>query len=464
MCSSLSIDVINFKDYDTVTYSLILIKGIVNCESSVSLNSEIECSSYRTTNKWPIISNNFRCLVLLREGENKLLLKFRVVTKTIYIKFRRRSSNYCVFPVHIVFNSEETNGNECCDNVSESIREKISFCAKLLQCFYAEKIYENGFGHKTFQLIDDINDNYNGCYLFRSKLSLDKAKLLSPEILWETLGREIMKSEIGNPRCKYLGVTSLYSIIDEVPISAEIALGSGGLALIDSHPIFTWPSAVTDVLSCFRDTTPLLPPLCRNVWYKGTKGGCCSASIGSLCHELGHTFDLGHPSSGIMSTDFHLFHSAFIPDNIQFRTQTIFDLHFIPNITTVSSKSSNFSKVTKLKKPLSATSTKQVKKIVDESSFTPGCVAILSHHKWFNDFNYYSKIEFDRSRVVLQSEAGLKVVQMRGENGKVIKSWELSGEKTEHMILPRIQSCSSVFAMDNYGNISRFSFNNQVVN
>jgi Putative peptidase family. len=38
--------------------------------------------------------------------------------------------------------------------------------------------------------------------------------------------------------------------------------------------------------------------------YRGTYGGCFATTLGSVCHELGHTFDLGHTPDGIMGRGF----------------------------------------------------------------------------------------------------------------------------------------------------------------
>lgn len=46
--------------------------------------------------------------------------------------------------------------------------------------------------------------------------------------------------------------------------------------------------------------------------YRGTFGGCFSTTLGSVCHELGHTFDLGHSKYGIMGRGFDNIHLVFI--------------------------------------------------------------------------------------------------------------------------------------------------------
>lgn len=48
--------------------------------------------------------------------------------------------------------------------------------------------------------------------------------------------------------------------------------------------------------------------------FRGTYGSCFSTTLGSVCHELGHTFDLGHPRQGIMGRGFDNVHLVFLAD------------------------------------------------------------------------------------------------------------------------------------------------------
>lgn len=40
------------------------------------------------------------------------------------------------------------------------------------------------------------------------------------------------------------------------------------------------------------------------LYFRGTKGACFSTTLGSVLHELCHTFDLGHTKDGIMGRGF----------------------------------------------------------------------------------------------------------------------------------------------------------------
>lgn len=46
--------------------------------------------------------------------------------------------------------------------------------------------------------------------------------------------------------------------------------------------------------------------------YRGTHGGCLATTLGSVLHELGHTFDLGHTRDGIMGRGFDYVDRVFV--------------------------------------------------------------------------------------------------------------------------------------------------------
>lgn len=46
--------------------------------------------------------------------------------------------------------------------------------------------------------------------------------------------------------------------------------------------------------------------------YRGTYGGCLATTLGSVLHELGHTFDLGHTREGIMGRGFDNIDRVFV--------------------------------------------------------------------------------------------------------------------------------------------------------
>lgn len=67
------------------------------------------------------------------------------------------------------------------------------------------------------------------------------------------------------------------------------------------------------VLPRFLDTTFIdTEQLMDDSNYRGTHAGCLATTLGSVLHELGHTFDLGHTREGIMGRGFDYVDRVFV--------------------------------------------------------------------------------------------------------------------------------------------------------
>ena len=94
-------------------------------------------------------------------------------------------------------------------------------------------------------------------HIHSSSLTREETYSLTPEQLWETLGRELITSSIGDKKVKYLAFlssTTYHNPRGLRPVShketlamtrGHIALGGGGLGLFGTGCLWTWPSSVT---------------------------------------------------------------------------------------------------------------------------------------------------------------------------------------------------------------------------
>jgi len=307
-----------------VTFSLFLIKGCIKISNINSKCYNTDCNvlslSNITTNKtseWPVVKNKFKCLADLSSGENTLILKFCKTSLDIKLHYSPRNTKYCVTPVYIIckgHNGRFQAPNDC-DNSVEVACRKIGVGARLIQCLTAQKLYESGYERKTFQLERDLNNPGDECVRFQSSLSVAQARSMGQEELWTYFGREIMSSWLSSSNRNFLAFLSCTQWDGaKGVVRAHAALGGGGLALFGTGCLHTWPSVVEDVITCFLDSTPIdTQHLMDDSCYRGTYGSCFSTTLGSVCHELGHTFDLGHPRHGIMGRGFDNVHLVFVP-------------------------------------------------------------------------------------------------------------------------------------------------------
>lgn len=286
-----------------------------------------------------------------------------------------------------------------------------------------------------------------------SQLHVDRARQMSQRELWELIGRELMSGPLASRDRKYLAFLSCTRYngapnprTHEDTLSrtqGHAALGGGGLALFGSACLHTWPTCMAQVLPRFLDTTIIdTEQLMDDSNYRGTHGGCLATTLGSVLHELGHTFDLGHTREGIMGRGFDYVDKVFVGGaSIDFNRNTI---KRDPQHTTVA-----------ISRPLSVTVTVQDTMIIsprrgrllsetsrsasqmnvsrsvpgrlsapaspelnrsfiktlskapppsqsDRTFWGSSCAALLAYHRWFNgemnNLNVQSNLEFDPKR------------------------------------------------------------------
>ncbi|EFA09357.2 hypothetical protein TcasGA2_TC001918 [Tribolium castaneum] len=257
---------------------------------------------------------------------------------------------------------------------------------------------------------------------------------MTQEELWSYLGREIVNSDLGHDKIKFLGFLSCTRYCGEkyrpnfthdeiVKITqAYVALGGGGLALFGSACLHTWPENISQVIPNFINQKPIdRAKFMDDSCYRGTLGACFSTTLGSVLHELCHTFDLGHTEKGIMGRGFDDIYKVF-----------------------VCNKRST-----------------EMKKFDEDGTFwTRSCLVLLAYHKWLNNHPNDGKglLKFDPVHKILSSTKGLRVIELRNEgNGMVLFNWVFEGRILKYSFqIPNDQLVTENYVMiveDNVGNI-----------
>ena len=197
-------------------------------------------------------------------------------------------------------------------------------------------------------------------------------------------------------------------------------MGNGNLALIVFHRMDQWPETVGDLRLVIQD---------RGDVTKANYNHC----LGTILHELCHTFDLFHEPVGIMSRDF-----SFILDVFSYRLNSnILEKDEIPQ------------------------------KIYGNTIFSTAALSILSHHAWLNDYCQEEKPDprVNGYRIHLScrdSEAAIKLVQIYLKD-KVVKHFEVEPARTTFSLCRkdlesvdlRGQNVLNLLIMDNFGDVSR---------
>lgn len=442
------IKVNNFEENESVNYRLILIKGSIIKDNAVcnNLNGNIDCKANGVSTTWPVFNGDFKCLAQLTCGENDVMLEYEGICKCFKVNFIVHETDHCVVPIYLIPDGHEGTfqAPKGIDNSISSAVQKIGFGMFMIQTMFAEKLRERDYNRKSFQLEVDIDKNAPFCREFRSRLSFEKAKSLNEEELWEEIGRELMMSELGSVKKKFICFISS-TFWDGKTVITDPALGGGGLALLGSGSIHSWPASILEVVRALTDNRKLESSLLDNSCFRGTYSGVFATSLGSAAHEIGHIFNLGHTRNGLMSRGFDHTHLVFIQTSTDEKRQYE---ELVPCLSV-----SNGPAVKK-SESIIVSSTRYQSSNSDLTYLESGCAAILAYHKWFNPtFNeVMTNICYDKLRHVIVSDAGLRVVEVRGANGAVRRSWILRGSG-KHLVIPTGHAGATLIAIDSNGTI-----------
>lgn len=445
-----NVKILNFTNQEAVTYSIIKIIGSVQyatkpvCQMQKDTNVYLSQNNTNVLVSTNLINDKFKFLVQLVSGKNQIRIKYCCETVSIVLEYFPVISENAVIPLYVI--CEDHDG--CFQappwesNNIESACKRITLGSKLLQCVTAEKLYEHGLGRKSFFLNEE-------CQVFKSQIKCQDARNMNQMQLWENVGREIMKSPIGSDHRKYLaflsctkyygerfkqGITATHDDLIEMT-EGYVALGGGGLALFGTACLYTWPENFDDVILRFEDSTPVnRTQFLDDSCYRGTLGACFSTTLGSVLHELFHTFDLGHTEEGIMGRGFDNIYKVFTNSNSPnqsvdtgyeaqrtFQDKIEFKEEFEPDSLLERLRSENKKKEFIVIKSFEES---------DDTVLSRSCAVILCYHRWFNQTisKQSSLLSLDPSNKLIRSTAGIRVVEIRSLNRElVLHSWMFDG-------------------------------------
>ncbi|KAJ1530515.1 hypothetical protein ONE63_005409 [Megalurothrips usitatus] len=333
------IDVLNWQSGDEVYHSVVVIEGKVDagCKSSSNKCIVIE----RINGPWDAppmtshcISDNliFKCVLKLEHGTNTFVFKYCSFKQEFALYFKPRHVQFCVLPVYIICKGHDGRfqAPENEDNSIESACDRISTGIRLVQSLIAEQLNKFGYGRNTFQLQSDLDPGAPDCHVFYSKIPVEEAHAANGDTLWGWIGRELMTSHLGNENYKFVAFLSsthyegktfnkFPPTHDEIVecTRGHVAIGGGGLALLHTGCLHTWATSAEEVVARLSSSSLIDTAFFMDGSNRGTYGGCYSSSLGAVAHELGHTFDLGHTTHGIMGPEYHDIHYMFLPEECE---------------------------------------------------------------------------------------------------------------------------------------------------
>lgn len=458
----------NVNKSEKLTCPLYLLKGSIrnpcNCIKifiSSHNATEYSCSFCPNTGKFKALVGD------LVDGKNHLTISYcSAVTKLTLTLAAPLSVKYTVKVLYIVckdhdgcFQSPST------DNNVDDACARLTVGIKLVQSLYGDKLLEQGFGRKTFQLS-------SGCVPFYSQLPVDDAKCMDENSLWNYFAREVIATEnqtFENRKfIAFIGCTEYRGISDgnythenvKLKTVANAALGGGDFALFGTGCLYTWPKSIPDVMQCFESAEPIdVRNYMDDSNSRKTFGGCFATTLGSVCHEVGHIFDLGHSRGGIMGNGLDFVNRVFTV-----RNQTEDLPNRITSTVPPEKKILNDPRLTKLKSTNKFLNLFHYQKGKDLTYFERNSAITLAYHKWFNQYTDTSSGDIfctknGERRAIKSKKFPIRLVEFRDKDSALmISNYSFLDESILEFTIPGgiVEGSCDVFVIDDLGNIFKF--------
>lgn len=376
-----------------ITTALILIHGAVEnaCASDI-LTITNSASGVAMTHHLHF-TVEFKYLLALSVGQNECTLSYCDTSIRLNLVYEPSPLGYSVIPLYIVCKGHDGHfqspvGLSALSSALVACR-RIDVMLQLVQLVYAEKLAEAGLGRRSFKI-------GGKCRAYLSDLGVEKALQMTEQELWDHLADEIIRTEgvQSVQRKKYVAIVGCtrfigasdgdnsYETIKKRTL-ARAAIGGGGLVVFNTGCLYTWPDTVDEVVEVLRNDQPVdMARFADDSNYRRTIGGCFATNIGSLCHELGHVFDLGHTEEGIMGRSFDGTERLFLPVSSGSENKKKFVLpkrsspgkdRTMPGLTGLTRVRVNGSVLRDYLK----------ERECNGIYFARNCLTILGHHKWF---------------------------------------------------------------------------------
>ncbi|XP_022216646.2 uncharacterized protein LOC111070431 [Drosophila obscura] len=422
-----SIEVEQLQDAAEVQHSFLLIKGRLQpkCAAAKQLKATLELRDESLEQLTQLSSaGEFKLLFDLHRKEEEeeeeeepaatpraCLLQLRSCSGSRLIRFtyKPRSSPFRVQPLYIVGQDEKEEQEQQQQQQKKEISQHASRCSlidlnlRLVQCIYAHKLHAAGFANRTFTL--------NGpCRLFRSQLTTAETLAKSEDELWQHFAGEILACEQWGQQLhlKFVAFVAC-TRYDGAAVAASgdlsyanirrhlrghAALGGGGLALFGSAHFYSWPRTFAEIGDCVRSAERVdVARLPDESNYRRTYGGVYASTLGAVCHELGHCFDLGHTLDGVMGQGFDYLNRVLtvdqatehLPQRIVDQSSSAAAAAAAGTHTHTHTHTHTRSRITqlKLRQPSSQLlDNYHGQRRNDSFYFARNCAVILAHHRW----------------------------------------------------------------------------------
>lgn len=311
---------------------------------------------------WPVNDSNFKALVHLQPGPNRLRLDFyspKVSSGSTSKPAHSSWININYLPLNVgpplqlaiiiakdspcVYDAVPERVQREGNGLATAVR-KYRMAAYLWQAFTGEQMHRNGFGRRNYRYEEEwqpgtlsFQDFTTGTMRSEAKVHIIRSEKTVKEIrdldVAQQHGPAKRKSDLfryateacqnyfgaGPDQTHYVAAMFLDSHWDtkEKVVRGHAALGGGNggiqLAIFGSHLLQAYPACLEDVAGAFTDCTRTdTNHVANDCNESGSVWEAVNIGIGAHLHEVGHMFGSPHQESGVMLRDYTRLNRTFI--------------------------------------------------------------------------------------------------------------------------------------------------------
>lgn len=289
------LEVTNVRDGEVVRHPVLLLRGTV--AATTTWIRAVNATSTRPTRVLDgvVDAGRFKALAELLPGRNDLWLAAPGSgVRRLAVTYEPQTNTRRVRVVYMTDSSGDTRYQTPDAGDPQDHRGKLDTAMKLLQCFTADRMHEQGLGWATFRLeLDD--DGRVVVHTLRGDHPASHDYALDPDAWWQQVHGWV-RGALPGPGAKYLVIAAYTRWDPEARVArGHTALGGGDLGLFGGGGLFAWPSSLADVVPVLSDATRVdAARVFDDSAGRSTRWALASTTMGATLHELGHALGLPH--------------------------------------------------------------------------------------------------------------------------------------------------------------------------